>query len=267
MEFDEWYDAIPMVEYMINTTTHGSTGYAPCTLIYGTDSVEDLQMMSKTELNMEAIKVSGGHDKWLKTLDSNLRQMRKASVLYQDKMAVEKYTDSIEGATPDPLEIDSYVLKVARPPQQEVKLHLKYTGPYKVVTKLRPDFYEILDLVQDQTEKVHRNELVKCICENDEVARREASKDSKELFIDEVVNHTGEPQKQGTVMFECRVQGHSNLYFFKFKDCKFVKVIQDYIKKHESLHYLLRYTINNDGEKRRSVGKYSNPSSTYISNF
>ena len=74
-------------------------------------------------------------------------------------MAVEKYTDSIEGATPGPLEIDSYVLKVARPPQQEVKLHLKYTGPYKVVTKLRPDFYEILDLVQDQTEKVHRNEL------------------------------------------------------------------------------------------------------------
>ena len=47
--------------------------------------------------------------------------------------------------------------------------------------------------MQDQTEKVHRNELVKCICENDEVARREASKDTKELFIEEVVNHTGEP--------------------------------------------------------------------------
>ena len=85
-------------------------------------------MMSKTELNMEAIKAAGGHDKWLKTLDSNLRQMRKASVLYQDKMAIERYAKSIEGATPDPLEIDSYVIKVARPPQQEVKLHLKYTG-------------------------------------------------------------------------------------------------------------------------------------------
>ena len=60
---------------------------------------------------------------------------------------------------------------------------------------------------------------------------------------------------------------HSNLYFFKFRDCKFVKVIQDYIKKNESLHYLLRDTISNDGEKRRSVGKYSNPSSAYISNF
>ena len=161
----------------------GHSRLAPCTLIYGTDSVEDLQMMSKTELNMEAIKATGGHDKWLKTLDSNLRQMRKASVLYQDKIAIERYAKSIEGATPDPLEIGSYVLKVARPPQQEVKLHLKYTGPYKVVIKLRPDFYEILDLVQDQTEKVHRNELVKFICENDEVARREASKDTKKCLL------------------------------------------------------------------------------------
>ena len=41
--------------------------------------------------------------------------------------------------------------------------------------------------MQDQTEKVHRNELVQCICENDEVARREASKDTKELFIEEVL--------------------------------------------------------------------------------
>ena len=121
--------------------------------------------------------------------------------------------------------------------------------------------------MKDQTEKVHRNVLVKCICENDEVARREASKDTKELFIEKVLNHTGEPQKQRTVEFECTVQGHSKPYFFKFKDSKFVKIIQDYIKKNKSLHYLLRDTISNDGEKRRSVGKYSNPSSAYISNF
>ena len=38
-----------------------------------TNSVEDLQMMSKTELNTGAIKAAGGHDKWLKTLDSNLQ--------------------------------------------------------------------------------------------------------------------------------------------------------------------------------------------------
>ena len=64
---------------------------------------------------MEAIKAAGGHDKWLK---------------------------SIEGATPDPLEIGSYVLKVARPPQQEVKLHLKYTGPYKAMMEKKEDLLE-----------------------------------------------------------------------------------------------------------------------------
>ena len=73
------------------------------------------------------------------------------------------------------MEAGSYVLKVARPPQHQTKLHLKYTRPYKVVRKLRPDFYDILDLVQDQTETVHRHEVVKCYCENDGVAREEAS--------------------------------------------------------------------------------------------
>ena len=41
-----------MLEYIVNTTTHSATGYAPCTLIFGTESVEDLQMMSKQGLEM-----------------------------------------------------------------------------------------------------------------------------------------------------------------------------------------------------------------------
>ena len=43
MEFEEWHYAIPMVEYIVNTATHSATGYAPCTLIFGTQSVEDLK--------------------------------------------------------------------------------------------------------------------------------------------------------------------------------------------------------------------------------
>ena len=56
MEFEEWHYAIPMVEYIVNTTTHSVTGYAPCTLIFGTQSVEDLQMMSKQGLEMEKLE-------------------------------------------------------------------------------------------------------------------------------------------------------------------------------------------------------------------
>ena len=71
--------------------------------------------------------------------------------------------------------------------------------------------------MQDQTETVHRHEVVKRYCENDGVAREEASKDTKELFIEEVISHTGKAQKQGTVEFECRVRGHSKPYSFNFK--------------------------------------------------
>ena len=259
MEFEEWHYAIPMVEYIVNTTTHSVTGYAPCTLIFGTQSVEDLQMMSKQGLEMEKLEA----DKYLRALDANYRELREASILFQDNLAIERHEMSVKDGNADPLEAESYVLKVARPPQHQAKLHLKYTGPYKVVRKLRPDFYDILDLVQDQTETVHRHEVVKCYCENDSVAREEASKDTKELFIEEVISHTGKAQKQGTVEFECKVKGHSKPYSFKFKDCKYVKVIQDYIEKQKSLHYLKSQTISSDSKKRSSKGKYDKTTSVF----
>ena len=34
----------PLVEMQLNTTEHSSTGYAPCTMIFGTASVEDRKM-------------------------------------------------------------------------------------------------------------------------------------------------------------------------------------------------------------------------------
>ena len=91
---------------------------------------------------------------------------------------------------------------------------MKYTGPYRVIQKLRPDFYEILDLVQDQTENVHRMELLPINCDDDDMARREHAKDAKELFISEVLDHEGEPQKRSTVKFRCMVRGHSKPFIF-----------------------------------------------------
>ena len=39
LAYEDWTEAIPMVEYRLNSAEHSSTGYAPCTLIYGTQSV------------------------------------------------------------------------------------------------------------------------------------------------------------------------------------------------------------------------------------
>ena len=103
IEFEEWHYAIPMVEYVMNTTTHSATGYAPCTLKFGTDSVEDLQMMSRPELELNGLDL----DKWLRTLDSNYRTLREASILFQDKRAIEQHELSINDETPDPLEAGS----------------------------------------------------------------------------------------------------------------------------------------------------------------
>jgi hypothetical protein len=204
---------------------------------------------------------------YIKELDHNLEVMSNASVKFQDDMAIIRYEESIANGKEDPLEEGTYVLKKNRPPQQQEKLRMKWTGPYKVVKKLRPDFYEVLDLVQNQTDTFNRGELKKVNCPSDEVARQEFAKDQKELFITEVISHVGEPQKQGTVKFTCRIEGLSHPQEFKFRDCRLVPQIRDYILKHRDLHYLKPQTIDNTSEKRRSKGKYRKESSIYFSDF
>ena len=63
--------------------------------------------------------------------------------------------------------------------------------------------------MQDQTENVHRMELLPINCDDDDMARRDHAKDAKELFISEVLDHEGEPQKRSTIKFRCMVRGHS----------------------------------------------------------
>ena len=208
LAYEDWTDAIPMVEYRLNSAEHSATGYAPCTLIFGTQSVEDLQLMSRT-----ALKSTNDFDQYLRELDYNFKVLRDASIKHQDSVAIERYKKSIKDS-PEPLTIGKYVLKATHQPAFQEKLRMKYTGPYKVVQKLRPDFYEILDIVQDQTETVHRMELLPMECDDDDMARREHAKDAKELFITEVLDHEGEPQKRGTVIFRCKISGYTNLLFF-----------------------------------------------------
>ena len=59
---------------------------------------------------------------------------------------------------------------------------MKYTGPYKVMQKLRPYFYHILDLVQNQNENVHRLELLPVGCDDDDMTRREHAKGTQRNF-------------------------------------------------------------------------------------
>ena len=261
LAYEDWTEAIPMVEYRLNSAEHSSTGYAPCTLIYGTQSVEELQLMSKT-----ALKSTNDFDRYLKELDYNFKVLRDASVKHQDYAALERYEKSVQ-KEPEPLSIGKYALKSQHSPPFQEKLRMKYTGQYRVTQKLRPDFYEILDLVQDQTENVHRMELLPINCDDDDMARREHAKDAKELFISEVLDHEGEPQKRSTVKFRCMVRGHSKPFIFNFVDCKYIPAIREYVEKNTSLHYLKPLMVDLNTEKRRTKGKYSKTSSVYTSKF
>lgn len=62
-------------------------------------------------------------------------------------MAIERYMKSIKDGEESPLEVGSYVLRINRPPPQQIKVRMKWTGPYKVVRENCAQIFTLIDLV------------------------------------------------------------------------------------------------------------------------
>ena len=50
-------------------------------------------------------------DKYLRALNANYRELREASILFQENHAIERHEMSVKDGNPDPLEAESYVCK------------------------------------------------------------------------------------------------------------------------------------------------------------
>ena len=91
-------------------------------------------------------------------------------------------------------------------------------------------------------------------CDDDE----EHAKDTKELFISEVLEHEGEPQKRSIDKFRCVVRGHAKLFYFEFIDCKFIPARKVYAENNKSLHYLKPLMVDlklKNGEQKGDTQK------------
>ena len=187
-----------------------------------------MQLISKT-----ALKSTNNFDRYLKELDYNFKVLRDASVKHQDNAALERYEKSVQ-KEPEPLSIGKYVLRSQHSPPFQEKLRIRYTGPYRVTQKLRPDFYEILDLVQDQTENVHRLELLPVNCDNDDMASPVKAAVAAEA--EELAMAVREKNEEISVM--------------RAREAELVETLEGVLRKYHSLERAMR--LNHDNQKRRA---------------
>ena len=220
-----------MVEMILNTTEHSSTGYAPCQLMFGTQSVE-----ARTMRALAPAAVPPNADNYIRTLDHNLDAMRKISVEYQDKAAIERYEKSIDLHLDPQLQPGTYVLRDAHHQGRMLKLAFPYEGPFRITQASANDYYELLDLVEDQTFTEHRKALVPVECPDDATAKTFFAKDKKELFIDKILSHSGDPNRISSLKFICTCHGIKTPQPFDFTALKLLPQFRTYLESHKDLN-------------------------------
>ena len=252
--YDEWTAILPLVEQQLNTTEHSATGYAPCTMIFDTSSVETLRLRAPIPAT-----VPKDIDEYVRTLDKNLHAIRLASEEWQDKWAIHRYEQSLEAGTVPPLEPGSYVLRHRELSTPLLKLKLPYEGPFRVLQMLRPDFYEILDVVNDLKLTDHRRILVPVPCEDDDTARKYFAKDEKELFVEKILSHTGDSNKIKSLKFLCKCRGIRQPLTFEFDALRLIDEFKTYLQACPDLNkaHLLARTIDNRTRRRAPKKTYS----------
>jgi hypothetical protein len=251
LPYEEWRDIIPLVQHRLNTTYNGAINTTPATIIFGSKGVYERRLDSGQNIDL-----TKGTDSYIRLLDDRLRTIRDLSLKYQEDNAIRNYEISTKHAF-SILQPGDYVFKINRPDPYFKKLTFKWTGPYRIIkNEGRIDFYEVKNLVQDQTEILHRSELKLTQCLSDEEARRSHAQQERELFIEKILKHSGDPTKPNTVQFLCEVSGLDEPLIFDFKDSKTIPKLIDYIKDHDDLKPLLRHTIDERTERRKTKGTY-----------
>ena len=194
-------------------------------------------------------------DEYVRALTKSLTEIQHLANERLDDNAVAARIKSIDHEMLTDLQVGEYVLMVHRPSDvRNVKVTLPWRGPLKVVGSERKDFYKLLDLTQDIEVMAHRVEITPLKCTISEIeARKAVARDGEsELFIEQVLSHIGKADKTGSLEFKCKVEGFEEPIYFLYRNCKYVKAIQDYCLGIAELKSLKKTWLIDNTRKKKS---------------
>lgn len=209
---DDWIDFLPLIQRIINSTTHSSTGVAPAQLLFGSA----LQLDRGVFLPIQKLESDTVNDKDLSTwMDKMLAKQHKMIAIAEQ---MQRRQDKANYARRDKHEytefpVNSYVLVAyphtrmgQRPP---VKTMTPYRGPMRVVL-FHDSTYIVQDLVTLKNEQVHVSLLKKFEYDPDLVDPAEVARhDTQEFIVEQILQHKGSFDHKKNLVFKVRWQGYT----------------------------------------------------------
>ena len=207
---EKWSAYLPLVQRIINSTTHSSTGISPAEALFGNNiKLEQGIFLPPENFDIERPKEIRMSE-WVAEMLINQASIIDVAQKNQfEKDWIHHYGTAHE--EPPKFEKNSYVLVnnvskfTGKPPS---KLHFHWKGPMRVVNNDVPNKYTLQDLITLKLSDYHVTSLKKFIYDPamhdpTEVANR----DENTFTVEEILSHSGKLNDKETLLFRVKWLG------------------------------------------------------------
>jgi hypothetical protein len=202
-----WPTYLPLVQRLLNSAIHSTTGVSPAQLLYGNAIDLDRHLFPSTAQPSTVAPTKRSTTK-LSTPADYVEQLRQAqhtlttTARNLQQQHIDAYLAKSPGV-PTTLTEGDHVL-VAYPQRPPTKLHSRWKGPFIVTAHVRDNVYQVQSLVDFAYQEIHLDRLRLYAPDVNCDSSLVASWDSEEFQIDHISQHTGTPRKRTAMTFLVR---------------------------------------------------------------
>jgi hypothetical protein len=231
-----WSLVLPIVQRVLNASYSRGIGTYPARVIFG----DNLPIAQPFLLRKEQEADFQPMHQYIQKLNDDIKMI--VGILerkFKNDLSVrQKKLQLPEGKVVE-FDVDEYVL-ITYPNKRPTKLSSMYRGPMKVMTKIRDDIFEVMDLVSQKVLTVHVDRLRKFNAGkmNEQELLKLASADVDEYIVKEILEHKYEgSKKKSNLWFLVSWEGYEPEYnsWEPYKNLKDVEALDTYSALHPEL--------------------------------
>jgi len=238
---NKWSFSLPLIQRILNSTIHKSTGYAPAKIIFG-DNInldrylinDDVQPRLTTNVLPEYINNLINIQSKIKqqaqinlgtTLDNRINKKSKGNNIMENKFKANELVVVIN--------------------HNKSKLDFKWKGPFKVIKKLFGNVYEVEDLRNKKKLRFNSVDLKRFNCPSNIDPINIAARDESEYVVKEILDHKleGKNKKNKTHYYFLVEFEDESKEWLPYLEVRELQAFDIYLQNHQDFAKMLKLKI------------------------
>ena len=196
---DEWEDSLPLVQRIINSKVHLTTGVSPAQLLFGNAIDLDDQILNSPSESNSTTTISDWADKMLTKQKQIITLAQKYQMEHDEHHLLTKVTEVKNNNVIEEFPINSFVL-VEYPNRPPHKLALQNAGPFRVLKRVGAK-YSLLNLATNKKRPAVHIKFLRPYMEDGITDPRLVANADYQMFdVEKVISHTGKTKSEMNFM-------------------------------------------------------------------